>query len=64
MGSLTNTRKYGSMYITMKCPECKSQRLNKFGTKFVMNKELKVRERKQQYQCQDCGRVTIKPIEE
>lgn len=39
----------------MKCPECNSVRLIKFGKKFS-NRRLV-----QQYQCKDCGRITIKP---
>lgn len=38
------------------CPECRSYRLIKFGTKVVKRKKV------QQYQCKDCGRITVKPI--
>jgi len=37
------------------CPECLSKRLVKVGHVWSG------RERKQQYRCQDCGRLTIKP---
>ena len=44
----------------MKCPECKSDKLRKFGTKFVKEGEKRIK--KQQYQCKDCGRITINPM--
>lgn len=47
----------------MKCPECGSVRLIKFGKKFVILPAGK-RERVQQYQCRDCGRITVHPIKE
>ena len=37
------------------CPECHSRRLIKFGIKLVK------RQKAQQYQCKDCGRITVKP---
>jgi transposase-like protein len=43
----------------MNCPECKYDRLIKFGKKWV--KVGGVRVEVQQYQCKDCGRITIKP---
>ena len=43
------------------CPECGKSNLKKFGTKWV--KIEGVRQLKQQYQCRDCGRITINPIE-
>jgi len=48
----------------MKCPECNSTRLVKFGKKFVGGPELGKRHRVQQYQCNECGRITIYPREE
>lgn len=44
----------------MKCPECGSDSLTKFGKKFVWRGEK--REKVQQYQCRDCGRITINPV--
>lgn len=46
----------------MKCPECGSKNLKKFGKKWSWNQDKNERERKQQYQCNDCGRVTVNPI--
>jgi transposase-like protein len=46
----------------MKCPECGSAKLNKYGLRFVAGgKKGGKRQKVQQYQCQSCGRVTIKP---
>ena len=48
------------------CPDCKSTKLRKYGTKFkwLYDCLTKVRRIKvQQYQCKKCGRITIKPIE-
>jgi len=42
------------------CPECNSIKLRKYGTKFV--KKDGVRIKIQQYQCRECGRVTVNPI--
>jgi len=50
--------------IIMKCPECNSENLIKLGKKFSKNKETGNRKRIQQYQCKECGRITIKPIKE
>jgi transposase-like protein len=49
------------MVEEIKCPECKSNNLKRFGKKWV--KVDGVRQLKQQYQCNDCGRITVKPIE-
>lgn len=38
------------------CPECKSPNIVKMGHVWSG------RERRQQYRCQDCGRLTINPI--
>jgi len=43
----------------MNCPECKSSNLIKFGRKWV--KVVGKRVQVPQYQCKDCGRITIKP---
>jgi transposase-like protein len=45
----------------MRCPECRSTRLVKFGKKFARNPETGRRHRVQQYQCKNCGRITIYP---
>jgi hypothetical protein len=45
----------------MRCPECKGNKLVKFGFKFVKNKFSGHREKIQQYQCKKCGRITVKP---
>lgn len=53
----------------MKCPECNSGKLVKFGFKWcselVVEKKQskKVRVKRQQYLCNDCGRITVKPLE-
>jgi len=39
------------------CPECGSKRVVKLG--FTWSG----RTHKQQYRCQDCGRLTIKPVQ-
>lgn len=39
------------------CPECKSTNIKRFGVKFSNRKRV------QQYQCNNCGRITIKPID-
>jgi transposase-like protein len=44
------------------CPECGSDKLIKFGKKFA-KRGIK-RELIQQYQCKNCGRVTVNPKEE
>lgn len=44
-----------------RCPECDSNRLIRFGTKFVKDTQSKKRRVVQQYQCKDCGRITIRP---
>lgn len=41
----------------MKCPECGSTRLIKYGKRFIRSKKREI----QQYQCKNCGRITIKP---
>lgn len=46
------------------CPECKSSNLIKFGKKWHKNKETGKREQVIQYQCKDCGRITILPLRE
>ncbi len=38
-----------------KCPECGGFDMRKFGWKFVG------RVKRQQYQCQKCGRISVKP---
>lgn len=43
-----------------KCPECNSTNLKRFGKKWV--KVGDKRQRKQQFQCNDCGRVSVNPI--
>jgi DNA-directed RNA polymerase subunit RPC12/RpoP len=45
----------------IRCPECNSTRLIKFGTKFARNARTGRRHAVQQYQCKNCGRITIKP---
>jgi transposase-like protein len=45
----------------MKCPECGSNNLVKFGKKFAKDKETGERVKNQQFQCKDCGRITVKP---
>jgi len=45
-----------------RCPECNGDNLVKFGTKW--GKVDGKRQLKQQYQCCDCGRITINPISE
>ncbi len=45
----------------MKCPECGSSELVKFGTKYIKDKSTSRRFKKQQYQCKACGRITINP---
>ena len=47
--------------ILMRCPECGSVRLIKFGKKFVKNLQMGRRYLVQQYQCKECGRITIHP---
>lgn len=44
----------------IKCPECQSSNLKRFGKKWVRIGEN--RQLEQQYQCKDCGRITVKPI--
>jgi len=46
----------------MKCPECGSPNLMKFGKKFVKDSVTGERHRVQQYQCRDCGRITVHPV--
>lgn len=48
----------------MKCPECSSSNLVKFGKKFIKLRGSNTRVLKQQYQCKNCGRITINPEEE
>lgn len=48
------------MEVGIVCPECNKETLIKFGKKFI--KEGDVRILKQQYQCKNCGRITVKPI--
>jgi len=43
-----------------KCPECGNENLKRFGKKWV--KVGDKRQLKQQYQCNDCGRITINPV--
>lgn len=43
------------------CPECGSDRLIRFGTKFARDTQSMKRRMVQQYQCKNCGRITIKP---
>ncbi len=43
-----------------KCPECGSEKLIKHGIRFAGRKGN--RAKVQQYQCRDCGRITVKPI--
>ena len=51
-----------SMVEGYRCPECNGDNLVKFGTKW--GKVDGKRQLKQQYQCCDCGRITINPISE
>jgi transcription elongation factor Elf1 len=46
----------------MTCPECNSDKLIKFGMKFIRDKKSNKRIRIQQYQCKNCGRITIYPL--
>ena len=45
----------------MKCPECKGMKLIKFGKKYAKNPNTGKRHIVQQYQCKNCGRITINP---
>jgi len=45
----------------LRCPECNSDGLIKFGTKFARDARSDKRRLVQQYQCKNCGRITIKP---
>lgn len=45
----------------LRCPECNSNRLIKFGTRFARNRQSNRRLVVQQYQCKNCGRITVKP---
>jgi len=46
----------------MKCPECLSERIIKFGLKFGGKDKISgKRDKKQQYRCMECGRVTVNP---
>jgi DNA-directed RNA polymerase subunit RPC12/RpoP len=56
---MTETGSKGSKIV---CPECGSELLIKFGTKFTgSSSQGKQRQKVQQYQCTACGRITIKP---
>lgn len=46
----------------MKCPECFSENLIKFGKKFARDKGTGKRVKKPQFQCKDCGRITVNPL--
>ena len=52
----------------LRCPECNSEKLIKFGFKWAGSKvdigdgEKKKRIKLQQYQCKDCGRLTTAPV--
>lgn len=53
------------MEDNIKCPECNGNNLKKFGKKWVkywIEGDDK-RHLKQQYQCKECGRITINPKE-
>ncbi|KKM73132.1 hypothetical protein LCGC14_1413570 [marine sediment metagenome] len=45
-----------------KCPECKSTKLIKFGKRFSRKSSTGKRRLVQQYQCKNCGRITIHPL--
>jgi len=45
--------------MKLKCPECFEIALTKNGKRWVRRNG--VRTRVQQYQCQECGRITINP---
>jgi len=45
----------------LSCPECRSTKLNRFGTKWAWEDGIRVQ--KQQYQCKHCGRLTIHPMQ-
>lgn len=65
---LTKIANHDKIGIKMKCPECQSEKLIKYGWKWQSymdwNKQRSDRKRVQQYRCNDCGRVTIKPLTE
>ena len=46
--------------MIIKCPECQSINLKKFGKKWVKVDDK--RQLKQQYQCNGCGRITVNPL--
>jgi transposase-like protein len=50
------------METKLECPECRSKNLIKYGWKFMKDKETKERVKVQRFQCNDCGRITIKPL--
>ena len=58
---VTNRKKAVKRYL--RCPECLGYYLIKYGVVY-RKEENEERIKKQQYQCKDCGRVTIKPIRE
>lgn len=43
------------------CPECGSEKLIKWGKRFVRQEGKRVKT--QQFQCKSCGRISIKPVE-
>ena len=45
----------------LKCPECNSKRLIRFGRKWMFNKKGDKRILVPQYQCKHCGRITVHP---
>ena len=47
--------------VMLRCPECNSTKLIKFGRKFTRDRQTDKRHLVQQYQCKSCGRITIKP---
>lgn len=46
----------------MKCPECESENMPKFGFTWAKDKVTGQRVRVQQRQCGDCGRITRHPL--
>ena len=42
------------------CPECGSEKLIKFGMRWVKREGKRVKV--QQFSCRDCGRISIKPV--
>jgi len=41
--------------VDLKCPECGSKRLIKFGKRWIRRRQI------QQWQCRNCGRITVYP---